>query len=233
MKINRRNILAIVFGLLLLSVQILIEVRQHQTQFAVSPDLERLVEIHPSNWTPINSYITSPAWDKQASREYDSVVARSYQDNHGNIVTIVMTWSRNGLQKAGHIQQLCYSTQGFSINNVKNIDVKLSSKTIPITNFAADRLGGDIEDVYYWRVTGGRLMENIMENRFKNYRLSHRILKLKEVVSHIAGKIPENIMVRVSSIRSEKEQPSFVPIKYVSQYIQLLSPADRKLLLGN
>lgn len=232
MRLGKKALYAILFGLLLISVQALIEIRYHQTKYAVPPELERLVNIHPPQWTPIVTHVTSPAWNSTAEKEYDKVAAQSYLDEYGNKITVVMTWSRNGIQRAGHIQQLCYTTQGFSISKPRDIEVSFPSRTLSVTVFEASRLGGEVDDVLYWRVTGGKVMENIMENKFNNYRLSHRILKIKEVINHLTGKIPDNVMVRISSVRSHKERPSAVPLQYLQEYVPLLSLSDRKLLLG-
>lgn len=233
MKLSQKAFYAIVFGALLISVQVLIDIRHYQIRNIVPPDLERLVSIHPQNWIPIESDVTSPAWKSGEGSAYDKVAAQSYEDEYGNKVTIVMTWSRNGIQRAGHIQQLCYTTQGFSILKPHDIEVDLSSKKLKVTTFEASRFGGGIDDVFYWRLTGGKLLNNMMETKFNNYRLSHRILKTKELVKHLIGEIPQNIMIRISSVRLQKDQPSTAPLKYLREYIPLLSASDKQLVLGD
>jgi EpsI family protein len=210
----------------------LVDQKQKNIFNAHPPDIERLIDIHPDKWYPVKSSVASPAWLKDAKSEYDKVAARTYRDADGQEVTIVMTWSRNGLQKAGHMQQLCYSSQGFSITGQKNIRIPIKSSVLSVTNFMATQLDGQDEDVYYWRITGGKLMKNIEKTGIDDQRLSQRILRIKEVVKHIFVKIPDNIMVRVSSRKYESEKSSAVPALYIREYLEKLSNKDLKLLTG-
>lgn len=196
------------------------------------PDIERLIDLHPDKWHQVESEVSSPAWLGSAKSEYDMVKARTYRNLEGQEVTIVMTWGRNGIQKAGHVQQLCYSAQGFSITNQKNIIVPIRSQKLVVTNFVASQLSGEVENVFYWRITDGKLLNNIQKTGLDDQRLSHRILRMKEVVRYLFTDIPDNVMVRVSSKRYDSDGASAAPLKYIKEYLEILSSQDLKLLTG-
>lgn len=195
-------------------------------------DIDRLIDIHPDNWYLVENGVTSPAWLSGAKIDYDKVSARTYRNSEGKEITIVMTWSQNGLLRPGHVQQLCYSSQGFSITGQKYIDVPVKFSKIKVTNFMASNINGQVEDVYYWRITDGKLMDNIEMTRFEDQVLSHRILRMKEIIKNIFVKVPDNIMVRVSSRMTRTDKSDNISVIYINEYLQKLSPQDIKLITG-
>lgn len=233
MKLNRYHVISLLFGTLLVLAQLLIFVRQHQAIYAEEPDLERLISIHPPHWHAVDGAVSSPAWTNSAQKEYDRIVSRTYEHDNGQKVAIVMTWSRDGIRQAGHIQQLCYSSQGAAVHVSPDTSLVIdSAKKLDLTSFVANVPGGRIEDVLYWRLTGGKLEQNRTGFERIDYRLSHRILKMERMIQLLYGKTPDNVMVRLSSVRPLPDQASTAPFEYLTEYLHMLSPADRKLLIG-
>lgn len=232
MNMNNKYLLSVLFCLLMVISIVLIIHKQKNIYSANPPDLGRLIDIHPEGWYLVSSSASSPAWLSNAKSEYDTVSARTYRNADGQNVTIVMTWSRNGLQRAGHMQQLCYSSQGFSITGQQNIEIPIKSNRLKVTNFVASQVSGEIEDVYYWRITGGKLIRNILNTGLDDQRLSQRILRIREVFKYIFGEIPDNIMVRVSASRSDPDKPNILPVMYIKEYMKCLHDQDVKLLTG-
>lgn len=232
MENKNKYIFSFLFAFLMILSVFLIAEKQKSIYNAHPPDLERLIGVCPDGWYPVDSNVTSPAWLSDAQSEYDMVKARTYRNKDGEEVTVVMTWGRNGIQKAGHIQQLCYSAQGYSISEQKNLLIPIKGKDIAVTNFVASKMGEQFEDVFYWRITDGKLLGNIQATGLEDPRLSHRILRMKEVVKYLFTNIPDNIMVRVSSRRYGYDKPSVAPVRYIKEYLENLSSKDLKLLTG-
>jgi EpsI family protein len=232
MHLNKKYLLSFLFSLLMIVSLVLIKEKQKNIYNAAPPDLERIIGLCPDKWYPVKSEVTSPAWVTSAQSEYDMVKTRTYRNLDGQEITLVMTWGRNGIQKAGHVQQLCYSAQGFSIADQKNIEIPIKSRKMQITKFVANHVNGQVEDVYYWRITDGLLLDNIYITGFEDQRLSHRILRMRESLKYLFTHIPDNIMVRVTSRRSGSNSPSSAPVQYIKEYLECLSPEDLKLLTG-
>lgn len=232
MKFRNKYILSLLFSFLMVMSLVLINEKKKHIYNAHPPDIERLIDLHPDKWYPVESDVSSPAWLGSAQSEYDMVRAKTFRNVEGQEVTIVMTWGRNGIQKAGHVQQLCYSAQGFSIANQKNIIVPIRSQKLVVTNFVASQLSGEVENVFYWRVSDGKLLNNIQQTGLDDQRLSHRILRMKEVVRYLFTDIPDNVMVRVSSRKYDHESDSAAPLKYIKEYLGNLSSQDLKTLTG-
>lgn len=230
MKTKKKKILSVLFAFYLLSAFLYVEYKQELTKKAIPPDLEGLVSIYPDGWTPVNSLVTDSSLSKSTQYDYDKISAKSYDSPQGERVNIVMTWSKNGIQKAGHIQQLCYSTQGFKISEIKNITLNVTNKKYIVTTFIAQKITGEREDVIYWRKTDGKLMNNITEKDYGDYRLQHRILKMKELLGRIFGDIPDNIMVRISSSGSKENKAH---ILFAEKYLEMLSKEQISLIMVN
>lgn len=232
MNNKKKAILSIVFALYLIAAFFYIDNKQKQNREAISPDLDRLVHIRPEGWYPIESLVTDPGWKKSANQEYDQVSAKTYENKQGDRVTVVITWSRNGVQRAGHIQQLCYSAQGFNISNVHDITFDISGKKHTVTAFSANRMTGNIEDVLYWRVTDGKLMSNVSDIDYGDFRLQHRIFKMYELLKSVFGKIPDNIMIRISSTRTIDTKEQSAQMIFTKQYLNMLDENDKKILMA-
>lgn len=232
MNLMNKYILSLFLSFLMVVSLVLIKEKKKHIYNAHPPDIERLIDLHPDKWHQVESEVSSPAWLGSAQSEYDIVKARTYRNLEGQEVTIVMTWGRNGIQKAGHVQQLCYSAQGFSIENQKNIVVPIRSQELVVTNFVASQLGGEVENVFYWRISDGKLLNNIQKTGLDDQRLSHRILRMKEVIRYLFTDIPDNVMVRVSSSKYNQDSAPAASLKYIKEYLENLSSQDLKVLTG-
>ena len=232
MNLRNKHIISLLLSFLMVLSLVLINEKKKHIYNAHPPQIKRLIDLHPDKWYPVESEVSSPAWVGRAQSEYDMVEARTYRNLEGQEVTIVMTWGRNGIQKAGHVQQLCYSAQGFSITNQNNIEVPIRSKKLVVTNFVASQLDGQAENVFYWRISDGKLLNNILKTGLDDQRFSHRILRMREVVRYLFTDIPDNVMVRVSSRKYDHESVPVAPIKYIKEYLEIISSHDLKLLTG-
>jgi hypothetical protein len=232
MKLTKRHIVILLFSIIVVLAEVLILVRQKTTVYMPPPDIEKIISIHPDHWHPIKSAVDSVAWKKSAIGEYDKIAERTYQNDYGQQVTVAMTWSRDGIRRAGHIQQLCYTAQGSIIKASTDIYIQLNTKQLKTTRFDAYLPGGWIEDVVYWRLTGGQLEQNRTGFEQIDARLSHRMLKIQRMIRLLYGVIPDNVMVRMSYLRNQDEKKSNIAIEYLKQYLLMLTPADRKVLTG-
>ena len=228
MRITRFNVLAIIIALLLGSSVLLVEVREYQSSQAVrQPDLQRLVNLHPDGWTPIASPFVDPRWNETMKSDYDLVAAQAYQRGDGKKVVVVMTWSRDGIRRAGHSQQICYQAGGYTVTPPENASVATKAGKQDVIAFTGTH-GNLIEEVMYWRITGGKI--DISTGQARNVAI--RLDKMTRLVQHILGDLPDNLMVRVSSERATPDQPATAQIDYIRGFLEMLSASDRKLIMG-
>ena len=228
MRITRYSALAIIISLLLASSVLLVEVREYQSSQAVKqPDLQRLVNLHPYGWTPIASPFVDPRWNETLKSDYDLVAAQAFQRGDGKKVVVVMTWSRDGIRRAGHSQQICYQAGGYTVTPPENATVATKAGKQDVITFTGTH-GNLIEDVMYWRITGGKTDISTGESRLVAIRFD----RFKRLARHLLGDLPDNLMVRVSSERSNPGQPATAQIDYIRGFLEMLSASDRKLIMG-
>ena len=220
MRLTKSSLLAIVFGLMLISSEILVLIKQ-QPSNGVKPDLKSIINLHPAGWQPITGSSVDP---NTQNSTYDLVVSQIYRRADGKAASIVITWSLDGIRRAGHPQEVCYNSQGFKVSAPTNSSFMVGSQKLDVVTFTGSH-GNMVEDVIYWRVTGGRHDVAIHEN----FLLTHRF---KEVANLLIGNIPDNIMVRASTWRNATDPPSTVHIDYIKSYLQSLNPKTRHFLTG-
>lgn len=195
------------------------ELRSESRHMGPAPDLAAVAARAPQGWQalPVPDNVVSPS--VQAS--YDQVQMRRYALPGGEEIMLVLTWSRDGRVRAGHDQQVCYRAQGFVIASIDESALPLANSTVKAISFSGRR-GDLVEDVVYWRVTGGKF-----EAGGSIWR--HR---LNEIGKTITGNIPDSLMVRVSSRRPANLPASTVNADFVQAFLKSLTPAERAQLVG-
>lgn len=229
MRITRYSALAIAAGLLLVSSLLLVEGREYLTVKTPQPDLERIISEHPDGWKPLSGQSVDSEWSKSLQASYDLVTTRLYQHVNGNSVSVLMTWSQDGISRPGHLQQVCYQVSGSEISTPKYVTIATKAGKQDGIAFTA-RHGNQIEDVMYWRITGGKTdlsRDNVMFLLF-----SYRLDKLARLTRSLLGNMPDNLMVRVSSLRHTPDQPATAHLDYIREYLETLPANDRKLIMG-
>ena len=231
MHITRYSALSIAVGLLLLSSLLLVELREHFAVKGPQPDLERIISTHPEGWAPVSGGLVDPKWSQSLQGSYDVVAAQTYQNVKGERAGIVMTWSRDGIHRSGHFQQYCYQVNGFTVSTPNYTVVTTAVGKQKGIAFTA-RYNNVIEDVMYWRITGGNLANETDTIVTWRSLLTRRFHTLIRWARYIIGETPDNLMVRISSRRSDPDQPATAHIEFIREYLTTLPASDRKLLMG-
>lgn len=228
MRLTRYSLLALLTGFLLASSLLLVEIRQLVSYKGAPPDIEKLISSHPAGWVELEGSSVNPGWKEALKGEYDVAAARIYRNAQGEVVMVVMTWSRDGIRRAGHLQQICYQVSGCSVSVPEYTVVDSKAGRQGVVAFTAYHDSNVAEDVVYWRITGGKPdmrtgYSTLMATRFD---------KLNRLLTYMFSGMPDNIMVRVSTMRTNTEQPATAHLAYLKDYLEQLSPADRRLITG-
>jgi EpsI family protein len=164
-----------------------------------------------------------PAPDVQAAldRIYDQIVSRTYVNPQGERVMLVVAYGgeQSDALKA-HRQEVCYAAQGFEIRKVLNGNLRVREKTIPVTRVVAGR-GPRSEPVTYWLTMGDRVVLG---------RLERLLVQLRYGLS---GRIPDGMLVRISSISSDPAQAFNGHEEFISALFEGMRQGDVHRLLGS
>jgi EpsI family protein len=191
---------------------------------AANFDLERAIPSSFDHWVIDPSVVPIvPAPDVQAKLDqiYNQVVSRTYVNAQGErmMLTVAYGGDQSDALKA-HRQEVCYAAQGFEIRSVMFDNLRLLGKSVPVTRVLAVR-GPRSEPVTYWFTMGDRVVLG---------RLERLMVQLKFGLS---GRIPDGILVRISSISSDPAQAFSGQEEFISALLGGMQQGDVSRLLGS
>ena len=191
---------------------------------SASFDLKTVIPQSFGDWSidPLTVPIV-PAPDLQANlaRVYDDIVSRTYVNAQGERVMLTVAYGgdQSDALKA-HRQEVCYAAQGFEIRNVRHGLLHLREKTIPVTRLLAVR-GPRSEPVTYWFTMGDRVVLT---------RLERLLVQLQFGLS---GRIPDGMLVRVSSISSDPTRAFRGHEQFIDELLGGMRQGEVYRLLGS
>jgi exosortase B len=164
----------------------------------------------------------APAPDVQSNldRIYNQIVSRAYVNDAGEqmMLTVAYGGDQSDALKA-HRQEVCYSAQGFEIHNLHRDTLSAGGRTIPVTRLHAIR-GARSEPVTYWLTMGDRVVLGRLER-----------LKV-QLASGLAGRLPDGMLVRVSSIADDAPGAYVTQQAFIGAALAAMPAADAARLVG-
>jgi len=187
-------------------------------------DLERIIPGSFSDWIIDPGVVPIvPAPDVQANldRLYSQLVSRTYVNARGErmMLTVAYGGDQSDALKA-HRQEVCYAAQGFEIRHASHERLRIREKTIAVTRMLAVR-GARSEPVTYWFTMGDRVVLS---------RLERLVVQLKFGLS---GRIPDGMLVRVSSISASPARAFTGHEEFMRALIGAMRAGDVHRLLGS
>lgn len=135
--------------------------------------------------------VVLPAPDVQAQLDkiYSQVLARTYVNSRGERVMLSVAYGGDQSDSMQvHRPEICYPAQGFQVLSVQRDELnQLAGRDIPVQKVLT-RLGSRNEPVMYWIVVGDQVVGTNTEQKLAQLRYGLR------------GRIPDGMLVRVSSI---------------------------------
>lgn len=193
-------------------------------QEAASLDLEEIILRSFGDWI-VDPNVTPipPAPDVRANlqRLYAQIVNRTYVNSRGEriMLTVAYGGDQSDALKA-HRQEVCYAAQGFEIRDLAHGELRLRGKAVPVTRMLAVR-GRRSEPVTYWFTMGDRVVLG---------RLERLLVQLK---FGLAGRIPDGMLVRVSSISTDPARAFRAQEEFIATLVGRMWPGDVHRLLGS
>jgi EpsI family protein len=118
-----------------------------------------------------------------------------------------------------HLPEVCYTAQGFQV--VEASDGVLATRTgpLPVKRLVA-RQNARNEPITYWITIGDKAVASGIQQ------------KLQRLAYGVTGKIPDGMLVRVSTIQPDQRDAWRVHAAFISQMLDVLPARDRARLLG-
>lgn len=186
--------------------------------------LEEAVPKSFGDWRIDTSMVPiDPSPDVQASLDaiYSQLLARTYVNGQGERVMLSIAYGadQSGDGSQVHRPEFCYTAQGFQVmaNNVGTLLTQYG--TLPVRRLLAVQ-GRRNEPITYWVTVGDKATLPGVER------------KLSQLAYGLTGKIPDGMLVRVSSINLQNDAAYRLQEKFIGDMLQSMDAKDRLRVAG-
>jgi EpsI family protein len=187
-------------------------------------DLKRLVPEQFADWKTDASLVpVGLSADVRAKLDelYSQTLERTYINPKGQRIMLSIAYGgdQRGEATQVHRPEFCYTAQGFRI--VRNAVGELSTDygALPVRRLVAVQ-GRRNEPITYWVTVGDKATLPGLDR------------KLAQLSYGLAGKIPDGMLVRVSSIDSDEKQAHQLQERFIKDMLGVLNPQARAQLAG-
>lgn len=187
-------------------------------------DLETLIPGQFGNWRIDENIVqlpVNPEVQAQLDEIYSQVLTRSYVNAKGEKIMLSISYGANQGSDdfQVHRPEYCYRAQGFELKSTQNDALPYGASALPIRRVEAFN-GPRNEPITYWITIGDKAT------------LPGWQRKLTQLTYGLTGKIPDGMLIRVSSITQDAETGYRNQDKFIKELLDALEPADRVRLTG-
>jgi EpsI family protein len=197
--------------------------KQHVASASNQFSLEAMVPKRFGGWTVDDTIVPlKPDPEQQTVLEkiYDQTLSRTYVNAQGQRVMLSIAYGGDQSKALQlHLPEVCYVAQGFQMLDERSDALATGFGKLPVKRLVA-RQGQRNEPITYWITIGDRaVMSGIQQ-------------KLQRMAYGLSGKIPDGMLVRVSTIQASETEAFRVQDRFVADMLGVMAPKDRVRLLG-
>ncbi|GAB1720940.1 MAG: hypothetical protein NTAFB09_26710 [Nitrosospira sp.] len=187
-------------------------------------DLEAIIPAKFGDWrqdTTPSLQMVDPQQQELIEKIYTQTLNRTYSNASGYRIMLAIAYGdnqRDAMQM--HYPEICYPAQGFALQAKEKGTLPTSNGSIPVTRILTS-LGARNEPVTYWTTIGDQVFQGGIQK------------KLAELSYGLSGKIPDGMLIRISSIDPGAANAYEVQAQFAEQMLHALKPEYRKKLNGN
>lgn len=224
MNLWARNVLLLILMLAASGLALALRPTLKVADQGSSTDLETMIPRTFGDWReePQNTVpIVDPQQKELIDKIYTQTLSRTYVNSRGYRIMLALAYGkdqRDAMQV--HYPEVCYPAQGFSLQEKQKGTLETGRGAIPVTRILTN-LGQRNEPVTYWTTVGDRVVQTGIQK------------KLAEMSYGLNGKIPDGMLIRISSIDPEAAHAYKVQTEFADQMLNALAPEYRQRLNGN
>ena len=186
--------------------------------------LKTMVPTAFGNWQEqlhVSAQIVDPQQKQMLDKIYSETLTRTYVNSGGYRIMLSIAYGKN---QSGDLQlhkpEVCYPAQGFSMLSKRPGKLDLLGKPIAATRLEAN-LGQRFEPITYWTVVGDQVTSSMTDKRLTEMRYA------------MAGRIPDGMLVRISSIDKNTDNAYAIQNQFASEMIEAIAPEHRNRFAGD
>jgi EpsI family protein len=223
---NRRFLASLVLGAAMAATSALTLALTPTHKVAASREqftLEQLVPTRFGNWRVDDSVLPltpDPGQKAQLDALYDQTLARTYVNDAGQRVMLSIAYGGDqSKQLQLHLPEVCYVAQGFAMLQEHGGLLATRFGAVPVKRLVA-RQNARNEPITYWVTIGDKAVMSGVDQ------------KVQRLLYGLSGRIPDGMLVRVSTIDADAGGAWKVQDRFVNQLLDALPARDRVRLLG-
>lgn len=186
-------------------------------------DLERMIPESFGEWRvdpTIVPLMVSPDAQAVLDKIYSQTLARTYMNGAGQRVMLSIAYGgeqSDALQV--HSPEVCYAAQGFEV--ARNMVGELATRygALPVKRLMAVK-GPRKEPITYWITVGDRATTSGLQQKLAQLRYG------------LTGRIPDGMLVRVSTIGGDTAEGYALQDRFIHRLLAELHDGDRIRVIG-
>ncbi len=188
-----------------------------------SVDLETLIPERFGAWrmeAQLDHLQVSPDVQAEIDKIYNQTLARTYRDDQGRFVMLSIAYGGDQSDSlAVHLPEGCYRGQGFDVTRARPWQLRFGDVEVPVMRLVAEK-GPRVEPISYWVLIGD------------SYAYNRTNRKLAQLRYSLTGRVPEGMLVRVSSIGRDHDQAYALHQRFLEDMIAAVPEQQRARLIG-
>lgn len=161
-----------------------------------------------------------PETQAKLDKIYNQTLARTYINRDGERIMLSIAYGGDQSDNMSvHKPEVCYVAQGFNVDGESMAQLSTSFGNIPVKRLFAVQ-GNRNEPITYWITVGDKAIAPGIQQKLQQLRYG------------LTGTIPDGMLVRVSSIGSDRPSAYSLQDGFVQQMLSSMDPVARTRLAG-
>ena len=186
-------------------------------------DLEIMIPIEFRDWRIDRSIIplqVDAETQAMLDKIYNQILARTYVNSRGERIMLSVAYGGDQSDNlAVHKPEVCYYAQGFEIMKIFADELLTQYGKLPIKRLLAVK-GYRSEPITYWVTVGNKAVLPGIEEKLQQLRYG------------LTGNVPDGMLVRVSSIDSDKNKAYQLQTIFIQDLLSSVNTGERIRLIG-
>lgn len=185
--------------------------------------LQTMVPKQFGNWRIDQTIVpiqVAPDVQAKLDKLYNQVLSRTYVDDQGHRVMLSIAYGGDQSDSMrAHRPEVCYAAQGFQVGRLFKTVVDSVGNALPVSRLEAT-MGPRHEPITYWVVVGDVVARSGFEQKIAQLRFG------------LSGRIPDGMLVRVSSISRDSKGEYARHEQFLSDLRHAIAPQDQVRIFG-
>lgn len=187
-------------------------------------NLEKMIPLHFGEWQVDQTIVpveVSADIKESLDKLYSQILSKTYVNKDGQRIMLSISYGGNqgNDEYQVHRPEYCYVAQGFELQTVTDELLTVSNAKIAVRRLVAKQSSRN-EPITYWITIGDEATLPGMRR------------KIAQLKYGLTGRIPDGMLVRVSSINENRQEAYKLQDSFINAMIDAISPANRVKFIG-